>query len=110
MAGRQPDHRTINVADRATSTQMNVDDVRAAVRAMADAGVPAWVAGGWGIDALVGLVTREHRDLDLAVPAELDETAIALLTGLGYVLSEDQRPARFEMQAPGGRVIDVHPV
>ncbi|WP_369334184.1 nucleotidyltransferase domain-containing protein [Amycolatopsis camponoti] len=24
-----------------------------------------WLAGGWGIDALLGRRTREHRDLDL---------------------------------------------
>jgi len=89
---------------------MKLDDVVAAVRALASGGVPAWVAGGWGIDALVGVVTREHADLDIAVPAELDETAIRVLAPLGYVLSEDQRPARFVLRATGGRVIDVHPV
>jgi lincosamide nucleotidyltransferase A/C/D/E len=89
---------------------MMLDDVLAAVRALADGGVPAWVAGGWGIDALVGVVTREHADLDLAVPAELDEDAIRVLAPLGYVLSEDQRPARFVLRATDGRVIDVHPV
>jgi lincosamide nucleotidyltransferase A/C/D/E len=26
-----------------------------------------WVAGGWGVDILVGSQTRAHRDLDLAV-------------------------------------------
>jgi lincosamide nucleotidyltransferase A/C/D/E len=89
---------------------MKLDDVLAAVRALADGGVPVWVAGGWGIDALVGYVTRQHRDLDLVVPADLDEAAIAVLAGLGYVLDEDQRPARFVMRAPDGRVIDMHPV
>jgi hypothetical protein len=30
------------------------------------AGVPVWLDGGWGVDALVGRQTRPHRDLDLA--------------------------------------------
>lgn len=34
------------------------------------AGVSHWVAGGWGVDVLVGIETRPHRDLDLAVDAE----------------------------------------
>lgn len=29
------------------------------------AGADVWVGGGWGIDALVGRQTRQHRDLDL---------------------------------------------
>jgi lincosamide nucleotidyltransferase A/C/D/E len=28
-----------------------------------------WAAGGWGVDALVGHQTRDHRDLDLALDA-----------------------------------------
>jgi len=30
-------------------------------------GVRCWVMGGWGVDALLGRVTREHKDLDLLV-------------------------------------------
>jgi lincosamide nucleotidyltransferase A/C/D/E len=30
-------------------------------------GVRCWVMGGWGVDALLGLVTRAHKDLDLLV-------------------------------------------
>jgi len=29
--------------------------------------IPWWLLGGWGIDALLGRVTREHRDIDLVV-------------------------------------------
>ena len=35
--------------------------------ALAAAGVSSWVAGGWGIDALIGHQTRRHYDLDLVV-------------------------------------------
>jgi lincosamide nucleotidyltransferase A/C/D/E len=30
-------------------------------------GVRCWVMGGWGVDALLGRVTRVHKDLDLLV-------------------------------------------
>jgi lincosamide nucleotidyltransferase A/C/D/E len=30
-------------------------------------GVRCWVMGGWGVDALLGRVTRAHKDLDLLV-------------------------------------------
>jgi lincosamide nucleotidyltransferase A/C/D/E len=29
--------------------------------------VPAWVAGGWGVDALAGRQTRRHYNLDLVI-------------------------------------------
>ena len=31
------------------------------------ASADVWLDGGWGVDALVGEQTREHRDLDLIV-------------------------------------------
>ncbi len=31
------------------------------------AGVPYWLAGGWGVDALLGRQTRPHRDLDIII-------------------------------------------
>jgi lincosamide nucleotidyltransferase A/C/D/E len=30
-------------------------------------GIPYWLAGGWGIDALVGRSTRRHRDIDVVI-------------------------------------------
>jgi lincosamide nucleotidyltransferase A/C/D/E len=44
---------------------MSAPEVHAVLEALAAAGCPAWIGGGWGVDALVGYQTREHRDLDL---------------------------------------------
>jgi lincosamide nucleotidyltransferase A/C/D/E len=41
--------------------------VAALMDAFAAAGVSSWVAGGWGVDALIGHQTRRHYDLDLVV-------------------------------------------
>jgi lincosamide nucleotidyltransferase A/C/D/E len=41
--------------------------VLALTDALAAAGVSSWVAGGWGVDALIGHQTRRHYDLDLVV-------------------------------------------
>ena len=32
---------------------------------LADAAVPVWLDGGWGIDALLERQTRSHRDVDI---------------------------------------------
>jgi lincosamide nucleotidyltransferase A/C/D/E len=70
----------------------------------------AWVAGGWGVDALVGEQTREHRDLDLAIDCECEAAALAALARLGYAIETEWRPVRVELAAPGSRWVDLHPV
>jgi lincosamide nucleotidyltransferase A/C/D/E len=75
-------------------------------------GLRAWVAGGWGIDALVGRQTRVHRDLDLALDithATLDRALSALET-LDYRVETDWMPSRMELAAPSARWVDLHPV
>jgi lincosamide nucleotidyltransferase A/C/D/E len=85
-------------------------DVLAVLDAVARAGTPAWVAGGWGIDALIGHPTREHDDLDLAIRSQDQEPVIRALRGLGFdlVQADDWRPSRFGMRDSAGRKIDLH--
>lgn len=70
----------------------------------------AWVAGGWGVDALVGEQTREHRDLDLALDARHEAAALEALARIGYAIETDWRPARVELAAADERWVDLHPV
>jgi lincosamide nucleotidyltransferase A/C/D/E len=74
------------------------------------AGCRCWVAGGWGVDALVGEQTRDHRDLDLAIDARCQADVLTALEGLGYSIETDWRPARVELAAAGSRRVDLHPV
>ncbi len=46
---------------------MSAEQARSAYGLLDRHGVRCWVMGGWGIDALLGRVTREHKDLDLLV-------------------------------------------
>lgn len=85
-------------------------DVIDVLSALANAGCRVWVAGGWGVDALVGEQTREHRDLDLAIDARCEAEALATLGALGYAIETDRRPARVELAATGARWVDLHPV
>ena len=47
-------------------------------------GVDVWIAGGWGVDALVGYQTRPHNDVDFFIQKK-DKTVITeLLVSSGY--------------------------
>jgi lincosamide nucleotidyltransferase A/C/D/E len=85
-------------------------EVLTVLHALGRAGCRAWVAGGWGVDALVGRETREHRDLDLAIDARDEPAAIDVLGRLGYAVETDWRPVRVELAAGGGRWVDLHPL
>ncbi len=48
-------------------TYMPESRVLTLMDALSAAAVSSWVAGGWGVDALIGHQTRRHYDLDLVV-------------------------------------------
>jgi lincosamide nucleotidyltransferase A/C/D/E len=77
--------------------------------ALAEAGVSAGVAGGWGVDALLGRQTREHEDLDLGIPLDTLDLAISRLAELGYRPEVDELPGRLGLAGPEGAV-DLHPI
>src|SRR5947209_7146645 len=94
----------------ASWTGMNATEVHAVLNLLAGADCPAWVAGGWGVDALVGRQTRPHRDLDLIVDGGRESTALHMLAQRDYRVETDWRPVRVELRAPGRRWVDLHPI
>ncbi|MER8031027.1 amino acid transporter [Streptomyces bauhiniae] len=89
---------------------MTSDDVLSVLALLRRAGADVWIGGGWGIDALVGARTRDHRDLDLMHRADQEPAVLAALGEAGFTETLDQRPVRFVMTAPDGREIDLHPL
>lgn len=71
-------------------------------------GIRWWIAGGWGVDALLGRETRQHRDLDIS--ANPGAPARELLIERGFVEVVDWWPTRSALRHPDGREVDVHPV
>jgi lincosamide nucleotidyltransferase A/C/D/E len=93
--------------------RMTQQDVLEVIDALEQAGVPVWVDGGWGVDALVGEETRPHADLDLALDRALLETARSALESLGFrhdPVADPGRPARLVMRDERGRQVDLHPL
>ena len=79
------------------------------VDSLTDAGINVSVAGGWAVDALLGRLTREHGDLDLAIDVADVARAIDVLHRAGFDLAVDERPARIELRN-AECVVDLHPV
>ncbi|HEX3589314.1 MAG TPA: hypothetical protein VHV74_06755 [Pseudonocardiaceae bacterium] len=89
---------------------MTAEDVIAILRLFTDTDLTAWLDGGWGIDALIGDVGREHSDLDLVLRAD-PERARDVLADAGFTsVLRDWLPTALAVADADGREIDLHPV
>ena len=90
-------------------------------QSLAAHGIPVWLTGGWGIDALLGEQTRPHKDLDFVM--RLDDVARLrdLLGRAGYDQEElwsenhwtvdaegNEVPTAFVLEDSAGRKVDAH--
>ena len=89
---------------------MSVFDVLEVVEVVRSVGCRFWLEGGWGVDALVGRVTRPHRDVDVDFDAAYEDAVLEALADLGYAIETDWRPNRVELSASGRRWVDLHPL
>ena len=67
-----------------------------------------WLDGGWGVDALVGKQTRQHKDLDICISIADQLQAKASLEEIGYSISKDESPTRLIMTDENNQRIDIH--
>jgi lincosamide nucleotidyltransferase A/C/D/E len=98
--------------------------VRSAVRVLEElesARVAAVVMGGWGLDALIGVQQRVHRDLDLIIDHRDLRAALSALGALGYrewFRNTSPKPYGgygiegdvIVVRDPAFRVVDLHPM
>jgi len=71
------------------------------------AGVKMSVAGGYGLDALYGSLTRDHGDYDLLV-ADKDANALSeILLRKGYLLENDESTVSKHVYTKPGRKIEI---
>jgi len=76
--------------DTSTEGQLRVIRKVAAVTGAAD--IPAWLFGGWGLDARIGRITREHGDVEFWVERIHAERSKAALVGAGATALTTQPP------------------
>jgi lincosamide nucleotidyltransferase A/C/D/E len=86
-------------------------------------GIPIWLSGGWGIDALLGEETRPHKDLDFFVLLDDVVRVCRIMACSGYRLKElwsenrwaldsarTRVPTAFVLRDSAGRELDLHAI
>ena len=92
-------------------TRFPADSVLRVFRLLEGRGIPVWIDGGWGIDALLKRETREHLDLDLIIPGERLDFAESVLGELGFSrCTLTQMPTRLVLRNAEQLQVDIHPV
>jgi ribosomal protein S18 acetylase RimI-like enzyme len=71
------------------------------------AGVAVRVGGGWGVDLLIGRVTRAHHDIDLFVPSTVLDEALRRLGAAGFSVVDDETPCRVVLASTSGERVDL---
>jgi lincosamide nucleotidyltransferase A/C/D/E len=66
--------------------------IKAVVDALRAANISAWLFGGWGLDARIGQITREHGDVEFWVERADAGRSKALLTEAGASALATQPP------------------
>jgi hypothetical protein len=72
------------------SAQLGV--IRAVIDELGAVDISAWLFGGWGLDARIGRVTREHGDIEFWVERVDAERSKAVLAGAGATVLVTQPP------------------
>jgi lincosamide nucleotidyltransferase A/C/D/E len=78
--------------------------------ALENLGVKIWIDGGWSVDALLGIQTRPHRDLDIAIEYKHLSKLREHLESQGYKDVERDKDSKwnFVLGDDNGREVDVH--
>jgi lincosamide nucleotidyltransferase A/C/D/E len=76
--------------DEKASLQLRV--IHLVVDALRVAGIRAWLFGGWGLDARIGRITREHGDIEFWVARTDAERSRSILVAAGAAALATQPP------------------
>ena len=76
--------------DERTERQLHV--IRSVIAITQAADISVWLFGGWGLDARIGRITREHGDVEFWVERIHAERSKTLLIGAGATALATQPP------------------
>jgi lincosamide nucleotidyltransferase A/C/D/E len=72
--------------------------------------IPLWLDGGWGVDALLAVQTRLHKDVDLIVRVADVPRLLETLGREGFQIHAGAPPNAFVLADGSGLEVDVHAV
>jgi lincosamide nucleotidyltransferase A/C/D/E len=78
------------MVDGTTQAQLRV--IHRVVDVLSAVNVPAWLFGGWGLDARIGRITRSHGDIEFWVPRSDSARSRAALVHAGSTVLATQPP------------------
>lgn len=93
--------------------RIDLSELHRILDALEEVGIDAWLAGGWGVDALVERETRPHSDVDMCLRVADAERASGALRSIGYRCTATREaggpsfPVRAVYRDERGRTIDV---
>jgi lincosamide nucleotidyltransferase A/C/D/E len=89
---------------------MKAGDVVNIIKLLGSHQIEVYVDGGWCVDALAGEQTREHLDLDIAMPHKFDKKLRAVLKEKGFEELDlsYSRECNYVLKNPDGLLVDVH--
>jgi len=76
--------------DERTAAQLRV--IKTVSQVLGAVGIQAWLFGGWGLDARIGRITREHGDVEFWLERGDAERSRAVLVGAGATALATQPP------------------
>jgi len=74
------------------------------------AGIEVWLDGGWAVDALLGVQTRPHKDVDIIVRASDLPKLREGLGSRGFELRQGGTDSNFVLADRSGLEVDVHAI
>jgi lincosamide nucleotidyltransferase A/C/D/E len=108
--------RPVRAVRRRFIVGMRARDVFDVLDILERAGIPCWLVGGWGVDALVGRQTRDHPDVDLALERRFVQQALAAFERAGFAVVQEEiampmwMPTMIVLRDAARRTVELMPV
>ncbi len=80
------------------------------LESLESAGIEAWLDGGWAVDAVLGMQTRPHKDVDVIVQVADIPKLRQTVANIGFDLERGGTDSNFVLANAAGREIDVHAI
>jgi lincosamide nucleotidyltransferase A/C/D/E len=91
-------------------TLMTAEDTLFVYNLLENNDIRVWLDGGWAVDAHLGLQTRRHNDVDIAIDINDVAKYLKIMNEHGYkrVLRDGDKPECFVVGDDQGHAIDTH--